>query len=116
MTQTTVITELAIQALEDLKGVDILAIDVRKLTTITDTMIICSGTSDRHVKSLAKNLENTAKAAGFRPLGLGGADTGEWALVDLGDVLIHVMQPKIRELYNLEQLWTDPEADRAANA
>ena len=98
--------KLVIEAIEDLKGENILDIDVKGKTSVTDVMIIASGTSSRHVKSIANNVAEEAKKAGVRPLGVEGDDQGEWVLVDLGDVVVHVMQPHIREFYNLEKLWS----------
>ena len=92
-------------ALEDMKAVNVRVLDVRGLTDIADTMIIASGNSDRHVRSIAERVVETAKAAGFRPLGTEGARDGEWVLVDLQDVLVHVMLPRVREFYALEHLW-----------
>ncbi len=107
---TSTLSKIVVNALEDLKGTQITVLDVQKLTTITDTMIICTGTSNRHVKSLAQNAAEDAKKAGFRPLGMEGADTGEWVLVDLGGVVVHVMQAQARAFYQLEKLWTVEEA------
>lgn len=98
--------DLVINALEDLKGVDIQIIDMSGKSNITDVMVIASGTSNRHVRSLADNVVEEAKKAGCRPLGIEGEQTGEWVLVDLGDVVVHVMQPKVREFYGLERLWS----------
>jgi ribosome-associated protein len=92
-------------ALEDMKAVNVRVLDVRGLTDIADTMVIASGNSDRHVRSIAERVAETAKAAGFRPLGTEGARDGEWVLVDLQDVLVHVMLPRVREFYGLERLW-----------
>ena len=97
--------QVAVAALEDMKAVDIKVIDVMKLTTITDTMIVCTGTSNRHVKSLADNVIQTAKDFGNRPIGIEGAEQGEWVLVDLGGVVVHVMQVQARAFYQLERLW-----------
>jgi ribosome-associated protein len=104
-TSLTPLTKVAVGALEDLKGQDIKLLDVRKLTTVTDTMIVCTGTSSRHVSSLAQNVVEASKKAGFRPMGIEGKETGEWVLVDLGDVVVHVMQSQARVHYQLEKLW-----------
>jgi ribosome-associated protein len=96
-------------ALDDMKAVNVRVLDVRGLTDIADTMVIASGNSDRHVRSIAERVVEKAKAAGFRPLGTEGARDGEWVLVDLQDVLVHVMLPRVREFYGLERLWdSDP--------
>lgn len=100
------LAKIAVDALEDLKGQDIRVLDVQKLTTVTDTMIICTGTSNRHVKSLAQNVWQEAKKAGYAPMGIEGEDAGEWVLVDLGGVVAHVMQAQPRAHYQLEKLWT----------
>lgn len=92
-------------ALEDMKAVNVRVLDVRGLTDIADTMVIASGNSDRHVRSIAENVVVRAKAAGFRPIGTEGTRDGEWALVDLQDILVHVMLPRVREFYGLERLW-----------
>lgn len=104
--QAEALRDLVIQALEDMKGVDIRALDVRGMTAITDFMVIASGTSDRHVKSLARNVLDQARAAGVRPLGVEGEQEGEWVLADLRDVVVHVMRPQVRDFYNLEKLWS----------
>lgn len=110
--QTDELKALALQALDDLKGLDIVDYDVRDMTSVTDVMIIASGTSDRHVKSLAGAVVMACKKAGVSPLGVEGEREGEWVLVDLGDVVVHVMQPRIREFYALEKLWTVVEEKR----
>jgi len=92
-------------ALDDMKAVNVRVLDVRGLTDIVDTMVIASGNSDRHVRSIADRVVQKAKAAGFRPLGTEGARDGEWVLVDLQDLLVHVMLPRVREFYGLERLW-----------
>jgi len=96
---------LIISALEDMKARDIEAIDVRGKTSITDIMIIASGTSDTHVKALAESVAARAKEAGVSPLGTEGMQDGEWALIDLNDAVVHVMQPRVRDYYQLERLW-----------
>ena len=108
--------KLALGALTDMKGVNIKVLDVRGLTDVADTMIVCSGTSDRHVRALAELVIERAKAAGRRPMGTEGKQDAEWVLVDLQDVLVHVMLPRVREFYALEQLWEAPAAARRAAA
>jgi ribosome-associated protein len=105
MTEGKYLKSLVTTALEDLKGVDIVMLDVHKITTITDTMIIASGTSDRHVRALADSVVEAAKAGKHPPIGIEGGDGGEWVLVDLGDLIVHVMLPRVRDFYNLEKLW-----------
>lgn len=103
-TQQLLDTSLA--ALADLKAKDILTIDVRSLTGLADVMVIASGTSSRHVKSLADNVMVKAKEAGFKPLGQEGEREGEWILIDLAGVIVHIMLPSTRAFYDLERLWT----------
>jgi ribosome-associated protein len=97
--------DVVLGALAELKAVDVKALDVRGLTDITDTMVVASGTSDRHVKSLAERVTQRCKEAGFRPYGIEGERDGEWVLLDLHDVVLHVMLPRVREFYALEKLW-----------
>lgn len=100
-------------ALEDMKAVNVRRLDVRGLTDIADTLYIASGNSDRHVRSIADRVVEQAKAAGFRPFGVEGARDGEWVLVDLNDVVVHVMLPRVREFYGLERLWEGEPATAA---
>ncbi|TLX55277.1 ribosome silencing factor [Stutzerimonas nosocomialis] len=111
--QNESLVQLAVAALEDLKAQDIVNIDVRGKTSVTDFMVIASGTSSRHVKSLAENVLEKVKEQGVRPLGSEGLDGGEWALLDLGDVVVHVMQVPTRQFYDLERLWQGAEQSRA---
>jgi ribosome-associated protein len=105
---------IVIAALEDIKGVDIRVIDVRGLTSITDRMVIASGTSTRHIKALADNVVLAAKRHGFAVLGVEGEDKTGWVLVDLSDVVVHIMMPETREFYALEKLWSVGERDNVS--
>jgi ribosome-associated protein len=111
--QPGALTKLAIAALEDMKAVNVKVLDVRKLTDVADTMIVATGTSDRHVKSIAGRLVERCRQAGHRPYGVEGEREGEWVLVDLQDLIVHVMLPRIREFYGLEKLWDFRPALRA---
>jgi ribosome-associated protein len=104
--QVEELSDLVVKTLEDLKARDIQVLDVREKTSITDIMIIASGTSGRHVKSTAQAVAFQAKQAGEPPIGEEGLLEGEWALVDLNGVVVHVMQPKVRDFYQLERLWS----------
>lgn len=106
--------DLVIGALEDMKAVDVRVLDVREATAITDFMVVASGTSDRHVKSLADNVLGKAREAGIKPLGVEGDSGAEWILVDLRDVVLHIMLPRIRDFYNLEKLWSSDATPREA--
>jgi ribosome-associated protein len=116
---TATLRRRVLAALDELKAHDIREIDVRGRTSIADLLIIASGTSSRHVKSIADEVVKFAKRAGMLPLGVEGEAEAEWVLVDLGDIIVHVMLPRIREFYGLERLWTvgeqAPEAAEAAN-
>jgi len=104
-------------ALEELKAKDVREIDVRGKTSLADFFFIASGTSTRHVKSIADEVVRYAKQAGMMPLGVEGQREAEWVLVDLGDIVVHVMLPRIREFYGLERLWTvGDDMPAAANA
>ncbi len=105
--QTEVTKKLVLQALEDLKAVDIILLDVRIQANFTDFMIFASGTSSRHVKSIASAVIEAAKLANLPPYGVEGEDVGEWVLVDLGDVIVHVMLPDTRQYYEIEKLWSE---------
>jgi ribosome-associated protein len=101
-------------ALDDMKAANVKVLDVRKVTDVSDCMVLASGNSDRHVRSIADRVVERAKAAGFRPIGVEGQRDGEWVLVDLNDVLVHVMLPRVREFYGLEELWEPAPAIAAA--
>ena len=107
------LVKIAVAALEEIKATDITVIDVKDKTSITDFMVIASGTSSRHVKSMANEVLEKIKEQGVRPIGSEGLDGGEWALLDLGDVVVHVMQVATRQFYDLERLWQGAEQSRA---
>jgi ribosome-associated protein len=113
---TAALRKTVIAALEDLKAKDIREIDVRGKTSIADLLVIASGTSARHVKSIADEVVRFAKKAGVMPLGVEGEQEAEWVLVDLGDVIVHVMLPRIREFYGLERLWAVADRDERGEA
>ncbi|WJG07821.1 ribosome silencing factor [Aliiglaciecola sp. LCG003] len=98
--------QFVIEKMEDLKARDIIEIDVSGKSTVTDTMLICSGNSKRHVASIAQNVVYETKQAGHPALSIEGQSEGEWVLVDLGDVIVHVMQDEVRDFYQLEKLWS----------
>jgi ribosome-associated protein len=102
------IVDLAVSALDDLKALDVTVLDVRRLTDVTDFMVVATGNSDRQVRALAEEVVVTAKERGQPPLGVEGERDGEWVLVDLTDVVVHIMQPEMRDLYQLEKLWAAP--------
>lgn len=97
---------VVVAALEDVKGLDIVRLDVRGLTDVTDTLVVASGNTTRHVKALAENVIEQCRVRGVRPIGVEGMDTAEWVLVDLGDLVLHVMLPATRAFYELEKLWS----------
>ncbi|RFF28426.1 MULTISPECIES: ribosome silencing factor [unclassified Wenzhouxiangella] len=105
--------DLAVAVLEDAKAQDIQVIDLSERSSFADYMVIASGTSSRQVKAAADRLVQRVKSLGIQPLGVEGADDADWVLVDLADVIVHVMQPQTRAFYNLEKLWAAPPATRA---
>lgn len=109
--QAKQLENLVMDALNEMKAVDVRTLDVHDRSSFTDLMVIASGTSNRHVRSLADNVVKRAKEQGVTPLGMEGEREGEWILVDLGDVVVHVMQPQVRDFYNLEKLWAPGQAE-----
>ncbi|MBD8181879.1 ribosome silencing factor [Pantoea agglomerans] len=103
--QGKALQEFVIDKIDDLKGQDIVTIDVQGKSSITDFMIICTGTSTRHVTSIAEHVEQESRLAGLMSLGIEGKSAADWVVVDLGDVIVHVMQEESRQLYELEKLW-----------
>jgi ribosome-associated protein len=103
-------------ALADMKALAVTVLDVRGLTDVTDFMIIASGTSDRHVRSVAQRVVEKTKEAGFRPHGVEGQQDSDWVLIDLNEMIVHVMLPRVREFYGLEKLWDITATKRAARA
>ncbi len=114
--RTAKIQKTAVAALEDIKARNITVLDVRKLTSLCDTLIIATAESSRQVKALAQHVCDALKAAGAGIVGLEGEQTGEWVLVDAGDIVVHIMQPATRAYYNLEELWTPPAPRRRSKA
>lgn len=112
MTDVTpeVLQDAVVETLSDVKAVDVRVFDVRALTAITDIMVVAGATSNRHARALAGRVVDRAKALGVRPLGVEGEREGEWILVDLQDVVVHVMLPRIRDFYQLERLWSPEQA------
>ncbi|KPX83031.1 Ribosomal silencing factor RsfS [Pseudomonas amygdali pv. mellea] len=110
------VINVAIAALEEVKGADILTIDVRDKTSIADYMLICTGTSNRQLNALVDNVRDKVKAAGLKSLSEEGKGDSDWVLLDLGDVIVHVMTAAARQFYDLERLWQGAEQSRAASA
>ncbi|MCC7487653.1 MAG: ribosome silencing factor [Burkholderiales bacterium] len=110
------LVKAVVAALEDIKGRDIEVLDVRRMTAMFDTIVIATADSARQGRALSLNLQEKLKAIGARIHGIEGERAGEWILVDLGDAVVHIMQPAIRRHYNLEELWTPPRARRRARA
>ena len=106
--------ELIVETLDDGKATDIVKLDVRDLTTMTDFMVVASGTSTRHVRALANAVADKTREAGHKPIGIEGEEGSEWVLLDLQDALVHVMLPRVREFYNLEKLWSFRPSRKAA--
>ena len=106
--------KIAVTALEDIKARDITVLDVRKLTSLYDTLINATAESNRQVNALAQHVRDAMKEAGAPIIGVEGEESGEWVLVDCGDIVVHVMQPAVRRHYNLEELWTPPAPRRVA--
>lgn len=102
------LADLVKHSLEELKAVDIQIIDLKGKADFADYMIIAGGTSDRHLHAMAGKVQDDAKAAGFAPLGVEGEDSRDWVLVDLGDIIVHLMRPETRQLYALDKLWSLP--------
>jgi ribosome-associated protein len=107
---------VVIDALADMKALEVKVLDVRALTDIADFMVIASGTSDRHVRSVAQRVVEKTKEAGFRPHGVEGQQDSDWVLIDLNEMIVHVMLPRVREFYGLEKLWDMTATKRAARA
>jgi ribosome silencing factor RsfS/YbeB/iojap len=107
---------VVIDALADMKALEVKVLDVRGLTDIADFMVIASGTSDRHVRSVAQRVVEKTKEAGFRPHGVEGQQDSDWVLIDLSEMIVHVMLPRVREFYGLEKLWEITATKRAARA
>jgi ribosome-associated protein len=107
---------VVIDALADMKALEVKVLDVRGLTDIADYMVIASGTSDRHVRSVAERVVERTKQAGFRPHGVEGQQDSDWVLIDLHEMIVHVMLPRVRDFYGLEKLWDVTVAKRAARA
>ena len=113
---TTAKKKLVIAALEDIKAHDIVAIDVRKVTAIFDWIIVASADSGRQTKSLARHVRDKLKESGSAIVGTEGEESGEWILVDAGDIVTHVMQPAVRQYYNLEELWGEGKFEKVVNS
>lgn len=110
------LSKATVAALEDIKGRDIVVLDVRKMTSLFDKIIIATADSTRQAASMARNVQEKVKAQGYKIGGIEGERAGEWILVDLGAVIVHIMQPSVRQHYNLEELWTPPRPRRRRKA
>lgn len=107
-TSQTLLLDTVVNTLEEMKAKNITVLNIGEMTSIADHMVIASGTSTRHVKALADSVQEKTSAIGFAPIGVEGQQDAEWVLVDLGGIIVHVMQPSTREYYDLERLWQDP--------
>lgn len=105
--QTEALVAFVVEKIEDMKGRDITVLDISEKASFASAMVVCSGNSNRHVKSIAQNVAMECRAEGVEPLGIEGNDIGEWSLVDLSDVIVHVMTDATRDTYQLEQLWEE---------
>jgi ribosome-associated protein len=114
--RVSALKKTAIEALEERKAKDIQVLDVKKLTAMFDMIIVASGDSTRQTKALARGVHDKVKERGGKVYGMEGDEVGEWILVDLGDIVVHIMQPAVRQYYNLEELWTVRRAPRKATA
>jgi ribosome-associated protein len=108
------LVRLIVATLDDMKAERVVNLDVRHLTSVTDHMIVASGRSDRHVRAIADALLERAGEAGIEPLGVEGQEAGEWVLVDLADAIVHIMLPRVRDFYNIENLWDLSARDEGA--
>jgi ribosome-associated protein len=104
--KTTKLRDFVVKAAEDMKGLDVKSLDIEKLSSIADYMVVVTGTSSRHVKSIAEEVSKRCKEANIAIRGYEGTEQAEWVLLDLGDVIVHVMQASVRKLYDLESLWS----------
>lgn len=107
MVSTSSIKKQVIEALEDIKAFDIVSLDVKKQTTISDFMVVASASSSRQARALARNIKDKMNAAGVDIIGIEGESEGDWVLVDLGDIIVHIMTPTTRAYFNLEELWSN---------
>ncbi|MFT5163058.1 MAG: ribosome-associated protein [Alteromonadaceae bacterium] len=103
--QSVELLDFVVEKIDDMKGRDVVKLDVQNKSTITDYMVVCSGNSKKHVQSIGENIALEAKNNGIPPIGVEGKTSGEWVLVDLGSVIVHVMQESTRDFYELEKLW-----------
>lgn len=109
---TAQLEAIVIDALEDIKAKDIEVINTGKLTSLFDRIVVASGDSNRQTRALARNVQEKVREAGGHVISVEGEESGEWVLVDLGDIVVHIMQPAVRSYYNLEELWAGPQARR----